>query len=163
MFKEIIYLSLIYFSLVLVAGFVLGSIRVPFVQPTLGVRYAELLEIPIMIVVIWHSAQLVTWQMEEEPKGRAAFMTPILIGVLAFLWLVVVEITATAILKGGWWNGVHVYIASRDPVAGPVYGMTLLAFALTPWYIWYRQAHDQEMWEISVDNDVGKQEEYCNT
>ena len=152
MFSEIIHLSLVYFSLVFAGGFVLGSIRVPFVQPALGVRYAELLETPIMIFVIWQSAQFTTRQMEGGRKGRAAFITPILIGVLAFVWLVAVEITVTAILKGGWRNGLQNYVGSRDPVAGPVYGMALLAYALMPWYIWYRQAQDDDRAtrEISV-------------
>jgi hypothetical protein len=151
MFSEIIHLSLVYFSLVLAGGFVLGSVRVPFVQPALGVRYAELLETPIMTFVIWQSAQFTTRRMEGGRKGRAAFITPLMIGVLAFVWLVVVEVTTTAILNGGWWNGVQIYVSSRDPVAGPVYGMALLAYALMPWYIWYRQAQDDDraMFEIS--------------
>lgn len=152
MFPEIVRLSLVYFSLPFAGGFVLGSIRVPFVQPALGVRYAELLEAPIMMVVIWHSAQFISRQMEGAWKGRAAFITPILIGVLAFVWLMLVEITITAILNGGWWNAVHIYVTGRDPVAGPVYGMTLLAYALMPWYIWYRQAQDKDraQGEISI-------------
>jgi hypothetical protein len=140
MFSEILHLSLLYFLVAFAGGFVLGSIRVPFVQPALGVRYAELLETPFMMFVIYQSARVITRQMEGYHKGRATFITPILIGVLALVWLVVMEITTTAILNGGWRNGVHIYVAGRDPVAGPVYGMTVLAYALMPWYIWYRQA-----------------------
>lgn len=38
----------VYFARVFATGFVLGSIRVPFLVPRLGVRYAELIEMPIM-------------------------------------------------------------------------------------------------------------------
>ena len=48
-----------YFALVLGAGFVLGTIRVPFLVPRLGERYAELLEMPIMFVVIVLAARYV--------------------------------------------------------------------------------------------------------
>ena len=37
----------LYFALVLGAGFVLGTIRVPFLVPRMGERYPEFLEMPI--------------------------------------------------------------------------------------------------------------------
>lgn len=46
-------LSLLYFTLVFGAGFILGPLRVLFLEPRLGTRNAELLEMPIMLVVIW--------------------------------------------------------------------------------------------------------------
>ena len=144
MFPEIFRLSLVYFSLVFACGFLLGSIRVPFIQPALGVRYAELLETPFMICGIWKSAQHITRRMTGDRKGRATSTISLLTGVLAFVWLAVVEITTTAFLKGGLWNGVQAYVFGRDPVAGPVYGLTLLAYALMPWYMWYRQVQDDD-------------------
>ena len=144
MSSAIFRLSLEYFSLVFACGFLLGSIRVPFIQPALGVRYAELLEAPIMICAIWKSAQHITRRMKGGHEGRTTFTTPILVGVLAFVWLAVVEITTTAVLKGGLWNGIQAYVFGRDSVAGPVYGLTLLAYALMPWYMWYRQGQDDD-------------------
>ena len=49
-----------YFALVFGAGFVLGSIRVPFLVPRLGERAAELIEMPFMFVVILVSARFIT-------------------------------------------------------------------------------------------------------
>ena len=46
-----------YFVLVLGTGFVLGTIRVPFLVPGLGERYAELLEMPILLVVVVMAAR----------------------------------------------------------------------------------------------------------
>jgi len=83
MLHEPIRLSLLYFSLVFAAGCVIGSIRVPFVQPVLGVRYAELLEMPIMAVVIWQAAQYTLWQLEGASEKRGGLTTPMLVGGLA--------------------------------------------------------------------------------
>ena len=47
-----------YFALVFGAGFVLGMVRVPFLVPRLGERWAELVEMPIMAAVIFLAAEL---------------------------------------------------------------------------------------------------------
>ena len=65
-----IYLSLFYFTSVFLAGMFFGSLRTILLQPYLGVRYAELMEMPIMLVVVWQSAQLTLWQLEEEHKAK---------------------------------------------------------------------------------------------
>jgi hypothetical protein len=43
--------GVLYFSLVFATGFVLGNIRVFWIVPILGVRWAELMELPVMLVV----------------------------------------------------------------------------------------------------------------
>ncbi|KIX03842.1 uncharacterized protein Z518_07395 [Rhinocladiella mackenziei CBS 650.93] len=162
MLAQSLRLSFFYFWLVFMAGLFFGSIRVPFLQPALGTRYAELLEMPIMVVMMWQSAQLTLWQLEGGHSGKHAFLTPVAIGALALLWLMIVELATTAILKGGWWNGVKVYFAGRDSVAGPVYALAVLAYAVMPWYIWYNQKPDEDkaMWE--VDKAAVEEDEYCN-
>jgi hypothetical protein len=49
-----------YFVLVFGAGFILGSVRVPFLVPRLGERVAELIETPFMFVVVLLSARLIS-------------------------------------------------------------------------------------------------------
>lgn len=44
--------AVLYFALVLGTGFVMGTIRVPFLVPRLGERYADLLEMPFMFAAI---------------------------------------------------------------------------------------------------------------
>jgi hypothetical protein len=47
----------LYFALAFGAGFVLGTIRVLWVVPRVGERTAELMETPIMLVVIMLAAR----------------------------------------------------------------------------------------------------------
>merc|ERR1712000_602052 len=119
-------LSFFYFAIVFMFGALLGSARVPFLQPTLGTRYAELLEMPLMLFVIWQSAQLTINRLEQKKGTNNQYLTPILIGTLALLWLVGVELATTAVLQGGWWNGIRVYFVARDVIAGPVYALAVL-------------------------------------
>ena len=42
---------MLYFALMFAAGFVLGTVRSRWIVPRLGVRTAELMEAPIMLVV----------------------------------------------------------------------------------------------------------------
>ena len=51
--------ALAYFALVFGAGFILGSIRVPFLVPRLGERVAELIEMPFMFVIIVFAARFI--------------------------------------------------------------------------------------------------------
>lgn len=163
MLHQPIRLSLLYFSLVFVAGCLIGSIRVPFLQPVLGVRYAELLEMPVMVVVMWQAAQLTLWQL-EGCNEKGAFTTPMLVGVFALGWLVVMELGASAILQGGWWSGFRVFFVQRDPVSGPVYALALLAYAIMPWYIWNGTERGDSFatWVINIQDTAGEQEDYCN-
>jgi len=54
---QILKAGVIYFALVFGAGFVLGPIRILWVVPRLGTRMAELMETPIMFVVILVAAR----------------------------------------------------------------------------------------------------------
>lgn len=49
----------LYFGLVFGAGFLLGPVRLEFVAPRLGARMAELIEAPVMFVVILASSRWV--------------------------------------------------------------------------------------------------------
>jgi hypothetical protein len=49
---QILKAGALYFALVFGAGFVLGTVRTLWVVPRIGTRMAELLEEPIMLVII---------------------------------------------------------------------------------------------------------------
>ena len=124
-----------YFALVLGTGFVLGTVRVPFLVPRLGERYAELLEMPIMFVVIVLAARYVVRRFGLPPSPSVR----LLVGFAALAMSVLAELLLAAALQD---LSVGQYIASRDPVSGSVYLFVLLLFALMPYILArFRGAH----------------------
>jgi hypothetical protein len=124
--------GLVYFALVFGTGFVLGSIRVPFLVPRLGVRWAELLEAPFMAAATYFAASFVVrrFDVPRSAAHRAA------IGLLALSVLVCAELILAALLNR---FTPAEYIASRDPVSGPVYFALLGLFAAMPWLLLFRR------------------------
>jgi hypothetical protein len=114
-----------YFALVFGAGFVLGSIRVPFLVPRLGERAAELIEMPFMLVVIVASARFITRRFALPPAAPARLGA----GFLALGLLIAAEILLAVVLQS---RTLGDYIASRDPVSGLVYLAMLALFAAMP-------------------------------
>lgn len=121
-------LAAVYFALVFGAGFVLGAIRVPLLVPRLGARWAELLEMPLMLVVIVWSAQCVVrrFAVPAGARHRLGF------GVLALGLLLAAEFALALLLQE---QSLRQYLASRDPVSGAVYCLMLIVFALMPWWL----------------------------
>lgn len=123
--KNTIKAGVAYFAIVLGAGFVMGSVRVPFLVPRLGERMAELIEMPLMFVVILLGARFVV------RKYALPTRTPVRLGagLLALGLSLAAEVLLAAVLQD---RSVVDYIASRDPVSGSVYLAMLVLFALMP-------------------------------
>lgn len=117
-----------YFSLVFGVGFVLGLLRVPFLVPRLGVRVAELIEMPFMFVAIVLAARFVTRHFSLPATGGVRLA----VGFLALALLVTAELSLSLVLQG---QSIGRYIASRDPVSGTVYLLMLFIFALMPVFL----------------------------
>jgi hypothetical protein len=117
--------SVLYFALVLGTGFILGVIRVSFLVPRLGERYAELLEMPFMFVAIVLAARHVVRRFQLP----TSFSVRLQVGFAALALSVLAELLLAAALQNG---SVAQYIASRDPVSGSVYLAMLLLIALMP-------------------------------
>ena len=130
--SRIIKLGLIYFSLVFAAGFLLGTIRVLFVVPEIGERYAELIEMPIMLFAIYYSARFIVRKVE---KGEVV-STYLYVGILSLMILLMFEFTIVLGLQG---ISIKQYLASRDPVSGAVYVLSLIVYMLMPLLIARRQ------------------------
>jgi hypothetical protein len=120
--------GLTYFSLVFAAGFVLGSIRVPFLVPRLGTRVAELLEMPVMLIVIVYAARFIVARYELPAAARVSLSA----GALALALLVAAELLLAFGLQR---LSVAQYIASRDPISGSVYAAMLIVFAFMPYFL----------------------------
>ncbi len=116
--------SLIYFSLVFLAGFVLGTIRVLWIVPAVGQRYAELIELPIMLLVVLHAARFVLLRMQSADPGSCFYM-----GLLALGILLCIEFTLVLGIQG---LSIEQYLANRDPLAAAAYALSLIIYALMP-------------------------------
>jgi hypothetical protein len=114
-----------YFGLVFGAGFLLGSIRVPFLVPRLGMRVAELIEMPIMLMVVLWSARIVVRRFAVPPSIAMRLST----GLIALGLLIAAEIALVVVLQR---QSLSQYIASRDPVSGSVYLAMLGLYAGMP-------------------------------
>lgn len=117
--------AVLYFALVLGTGFVMGMLRVPFLVPRLGERYAELLEMPFMLVVIVLAARHVVRRFALPARTSLRLQ----VGFAALALSVVAELLLATVLQR---RSLVDYIASRDPVSGSVYLGMLLLYACMP-------------------------------
>ena len=115
----------LYFVLVFGAGFVLGPIRILWLVPRVGESTAELMEAPIMLVVIVLAARWIARRVAAPATPPRLFG----VGVVALGLLLVVEFTVVLWLRG---LTIGEYFARRDPVAGTAYIMMLGVFAVMP-------------------------------
>jgi hypothetical protein len=117
--------GVLYFALVFGAGFVLGPIRILWAVPRFGTRMAELMETPIMFVVIILAARWIIRRFSvPSTQSRRLGM-----GCMALGLLLVAEFTLVLWLQG---LSIADYLASRDPVSGTVYYLMLGVFAIMP-------------------------------
>lgn len=115
--------GLLYALVVFLVGFCLGTIRVLFVVPIIGVRWAEILEAPLMIVASFFAARYLL--NLRGPFGRSQSFV---IGLVALVFMAVAEISF--VLAQSF--SMSEYVASRDPISGTVYLFSLGVFALMP-------------------------------
>jgi len=122
---QILKAGVLYFALVFGAGFVLGTIRVLWVIPRLGVRTAELMEAPLMLGVTVAVARWVARRLRLPSSATARLG----VGFTGLGFLLIAELGVALRLRG---LTIREYVASRDPVSGTVYLVLLLLFALMP-------------------------------
>ena len=117
--------AFLYFALVFGAGFVLGPIRLLWVVPRFGTRAAELMEMPIMLVVTIVAARWVIrrFAVPSTPASRLGM------GCAALGLLLTAEFALVLRLRG---LSIAEYLASRDPVSGTVYYAMLGLVAVMP-------------------------------
>lgn len=134
-----------YFGIVFGAGFLLGCIRVPLIVPRLGVRTAELLEMPIQLVVIVFAARFVVrrFSVPAQPLIRLG------VGGIGLGLAVVAELLLAIAING---QSVGAYIAGRDRVSGGAFLLVLLIFAMIPFLM--GKAHP-----VDVQSAVGENRE----
>jgi hypothetical protein len=115
----------LYFIVVFGSGFVLGPIRIFWLVPRVGERSAELLEAPIMLIIIVIAAHWITRRYELAPQ----LWNRLGVGLVALALILVAEFSLVLWLRG---LTLSQYFATRDPVSGTVYYVMLFVFALMP-------------------------------
>ncbi|MGB8857337.1 MAG: hypothetical protein WCC58_11800 [Burkholderiales bacterium] len=119
--------------MVFAVGFVLGVIRTLWMVPGLGARTAELIEIPFMLAAVFIIAR---WLVQRHVQS--ALSRWLVVGLLALAFMLATEFTLVLALRG---LTINEYFASRDPVSGTAYSLSLLLFACAPFFIsLWRQA-----------------------
>jgi len=126
--KQIVRAGVLYFALVFAAGFVLGTMRTLWVVPRLGSRAAELIEAPIMLGVSIFSARYLSRRL-LLPATRLRRLAS---GAVALGLMLLAEFGFVLWVRG---LTIQQYLATRDPISGTVYVMTLGVFAVIPVFI----------------------------
>lgn len=129
--RSILIYGIAYFTIVFGIGFVLGTLRILVLVPALGERYAELAELPLMLIAIYFSARVLLRKLPIIPNIGYLYA-----GILALLLLLAFEFTVVLGLRD---MSLQEYISSRDPVSGTAYIFSLLIYMLMP-YILARRA-----------------------
>ena len=141
--------GVLYFAVVFGAGFILGPIRLLWAVPRFGPRIAELMEMPIMLVVIVVAARWVV-------RGLAVPSTPsrrLGMGGVALAVLLMGEFTLVLGLRG---LSIRDDLAGRDPVSVTVYLVMLGAFAGMPWLVASNRARPSR--SAAVESTSGRAE-----
>jgi len=124
--STIYHASLVYSLTIFSAGFILGCIRTPLVDPLIGPRYAQLLEMPIMFLIVRQAAGVAIGELhrhvvrrmtsdgKKELNGLLYFpitFSAFLTGLLALAQFLVIEVGLYVLInrgqgKTGWdWIG----------------------------------------------------------
>lgn len=145
------------------AGLILGAIRVPFIQPILGKLYTVLIETPLMMLFIWRSARAIVSHLSPYTDCGAGPMS-LFIGVVALLWMMIIEISVVTLPEVSWWAGIRRWLRACDAFAGSIYNPVLLTFSIMPWVVWRRYEHTAKDFKLDfiVDDNVGDGDEYCS-
>lgn len=113
-----------YFALVFGAGFVLGIVRVLFAVPVFGERFAELGEMPLMLLVVFFAARWIVRRFRLASRSARIY-----VGLTGLALLLLAEWGVVIFVRN---ETMAEYVAGRDPVAATVYLGSLLLFALMP-------------------------------
>ncbi len=118
--------ALTYFLMVFGTGFLLGPIRIFWLVPKVGIRTAELMELPIMMGMIVFSASFINRRFPGSKREK------LLSGLLALGCMVGAELGVAVLLQG---RSVWDAFFNRDPVSGTAYYLSLLLFGFMPWIL----------------------------
>jgi hypothetical protein len=115
----------LYFAAVFSVGFLLGAIRTLWLVPRVGARSAELMEMPLMLVVSILAARQTVLRICLPSTWPARLG----MGCIALVLMLVAEFGFVLRIRG---LSIRDYLASRDPLSGTVYYLLLVVFGAMP-------------------------------
>ena len=118
--------ALIYFVIVFGMGFILGPIRVLYLEPRLGNAGAVLCEAPFLIIAMVVGSRIASKAMQLEPNPGAM----LIVGLIALGLVQIAEVGVGVGLRG---MSLQDQMSKFATVAGAIYGAMLAIFALMPW------------------------------
>lgn len=118
----------VYFFIVFFFGFIFGVLRTLLLEPIIGLNYAELVEIPLMLIVIYFTSVLVLNRFNIQ----YFFKIRLGIGMLALLFMLLAEFTLVIFISN---SSILEYLNSKNNFSGYVYLISLLLFALMPLFV----------------------------
>lgn len=130
-FLQVAGASAAYFGFVFGTGFVLGVLRVLFILPQLGERWAELTEMPLMVLAIVFAAR---WLTRRPSDGRISWLA---VGGIAVGFVLMADMGVGVGLRG--LSPIEALV-QKDPVSGTAYYLALVLFGLMPWLVTRRRA-----------------------
>ncbi len=130
--------GLFYFLAVFSAGFALGIVRILWAVPRFGARAAELMEMPIMLIVMIGASAWIIRRCAVPAQLQARLY----MGLTALGLLLFAEFGTVLQLRG---LSISEYSESRDLVSSTVYYLMLLVFAAVPCFIARPSSRQQEL------------------
>ncbi len=135
--KNIFKAGTFYFAIVFAAGFIMSPLRVFFLIPEFGIKTAELVVLPIMLLIIIFSA---SWIMHRfNLPGRSA--SSIITGIIALGLMLLAEFSVVLKVQD---LSISDYLLNKDPVSSIVYYVTLGAFATMPFILKQKKNKEEE-------------------
>jgi hypothetical protein len=132
---RVVRLAAIYFGVIFGIGFLLGPLRLKFLEPRVGARLAEVLEMPLVLAVSTLAALRLV-------RGTGLSMTPLqclISGILAGSGILVADSLVGVFLRGMTLAEIFLH---RDPFSGTAYYLSLSLCVALPWAL-RRVASDQ--------------------
>ena len=126
--RSVVPAAVVYFLMVFGTGFVLGPMRILWLVPRVGERWAELTELPVMLTACYLAARWVCRRF-AVPARASPRLT---MGLIAMVLLLAAEFGLVLSLRG---MTVAEYLATRDPVSGTAYYLAVAAFGALPWWL----------------------------
>lgn len=171
---NIITFSLMYTQIVYAIGMIFTSIRILFVEPHIGARYGQLLQIPVMLYGIWMAANVVVHYLQsselsklsksKEILSKGPISLPLTVsGKNGYLTLGLYSLQQVLVLVGAYyvmmipleasaqrttiWKIAVKWLRDTDLVCGPLFIIMLGYFALLPACI-SQTCYDRRIWRM---------------